>query len=146
MLSWLFFNSASSLKQVCGSNIRLQFWVLVKVATAQFQRAVQCVPEWQIGGHRDGEECCQVIILKAWAWTIVENMYGLLTRLIHPFPHFYVVFIYHWICSRPEYSWNTVHWTLSKISQSINENYIFKKILIKPTLKNSLFCMADPHY
>jgi len=27
-------------------------------------------------------------------------------QLIHPFPHFYIVFIYYWTCSRPENKWN----------------------------------------
>ena len=30
-----------------------------------------------------------------------------LTRLTHPFTHFYIVYIYHCTCSRPEYSRNT---------------------------------------
>lgn len=31
-----------------------------------------------------------------------------LTRLTQPFTHFYVVLIYYWTYSRPEYSWNTL--------------------------------------
>jgi hypothetical protein len=42
-----------------------------------------------------------------------------LTRLIYPFPQFYIVFVYYWTCSRPEYSWNTACWTFSN-NQSIN--------------------------
>jgi hypothetical protein len=38
---------------------------------------------------------------------------------IHPFPHFYIICIYHWTCSCLEYSWNTARWTLSN-NQSIN--------------------------
>jgi hypothetical protein len=42
----------------------------------------------------------------------------LLTRLIHPFTHFYIVFIYYLTCSRPEYCWNTACFMLSN-NQSI---------------------------
>ena len=33
-----------------------------------------------------------------------------LTGLIHPFPHFYIVFICCWTCSIPVHSWYTAHW------------------------------------
>jgi hypothetical protein len=42
-----------------------------------------------------------------------------LTRLTQPFTHFYVVFLYYWTYSRPEYSWNTARWTLIN-NQSTN--------------------------
>ena len=42
-----------------------------------------------------------------------------LTRLTQPFTHFYVVLIYYWTYSRPEYTWNTARWTLIN-NQSIN--------------------------
>ena len=41
-------------------------------------------------------------------------------------PTFYIVCIYYWTCSRPEYSWNTVRWPLSN-NQSI---YIYLGIPI----------------
>jgi hypothetical protein len=44
-----------------------------------------------------------------------------LTRMTHPFPHFYIVFIYYWACSRPGYSWKTDRWTLIH-NQSINQS------------------------
>jgi hypothetical protein len=46
-----------------------------------------------------------------------------LTQLTHPFPLSYIVFIYKWTCSCPDYSLITARWTLSSnqlINQSLN--------------------------
>jgi hypothetical protein len=92
---------------------------------------------------------CQVIIQKAYSWTIVGNGFGeyvhcshckrlnrwslkkspyfsndsqkSLTPLTHPFSNFYIVFVYHWTCYRPERSWNTSRWTLNN-NRSINQS------------------------
>ena len=57
--------------------------------------------------------------------------------LTHPFPHFYVFFfIYYWTCSRPEYSWNTVHWMIGN-KQSINPLSYYQTISIYCIKKNT---------
>jgi hypothetical protein len=49
----------------------------------------------------------------------------LLTRLTHPFPHFYIPFIYMYCCtySHPAYNWNIADWTFSK-HQSISQSHL----------------------
>jgi len=47
-------------------------WVLVKVSNAQTHRAAHHVPGRWIGRGLDGD--FQVIIRKAWPWTIVGNV------------------------------------------------------------------------
>jgi hypothetical protein len=49
----------------------------------------------------------------------------LLTRLTHPFPHFYMPFIYMYCCtySHPAYNWNIADWTFSK-HQSISQSHL----------------------
>ena len=48
-----------------------------------------------------------------------------MSRLTSSFPHFYIVFIYYWICSRPEYSWITAWEALSN-----NQSYQCTSIYI----------------
>jgi hypothetical protein len=50
-----------------------------------------------------------------------------LIQLTHPFSHFYVVLIYYWTWSLPEYSWNTARWTLNN-NQSINPSLFYNLI------------------
>jgi len=49
-------------------------WLVVQVAKGQTHRAAQCVPMCRIGVS--SWLGCQVMIRKAWPWTIVGTMFG----------------------------------------------------------------------
>ena len=57
-----------------------------------------------------------------------------LTRFPHPFSHFYIVFLYYWTCSRPEYNWKTARWTISSNQSMLISRVITYFIEITPNL------------
>ena len=49
---------------------------------------------------------------------LFSGLRRLLSRLIDPFRHFYIIFAWYWNCSRSEYSRETTCWTLSNNKQN----------------------------
>jgi hypothetical protein len=88
------------------------------------------------GGHCNSYTRLIVASLHSCLYFLNGNQKSL-TRLIHSFPHFYIlVFIYCLTCSRPEHGWSTSRWVLSN-SQSIN---IYSTIINIYMTKSALSC------
>ena len=70
--------------------------------------------------------CCSLFVLEGIFLFVPTQIFihfngskMLLIRVDSSVPLFYMVFIYHWTCSRPENIWNTARMVLS-INQAIN--------------------------